>query len=58
MMLEPALLNSLVETGQLARAKRQHLDCCILCGICSYVCPSQLPIAENIRRARMRLEVG
>lgn len=31
-----------------------HLKACIDCGLCTYVCPSQLPLAQTIRRARTR----
>ncbi|MFQ5429673.1 MAG: RnfABCDGE type electron transport complex subunit C [Phycisphaerae bacterium] len=29
---------------------------CLDCGLCTYVCPSQLPLAETIRRTRTRFE--
>lgn len=30
-------------------ARRAGIDACILCGICSLVCPSQLPLVRSIR---------
>jgi Na+-translocating ferredoxin:NAD+ oxidoreductase subunit C len=31
------------------------LDDCIDCGLCDYVCPSQIPLADRFRDARRRL---
>lgn len=31
-----------------------RLQVCVECGLCSYVCPAQLPLAASIRRARTR----
>src|SRR5262249_5786174 len=31
---------------------RDELQACIDCGLCTYVCPSQLPLAADIRNAR------
>ena len=35
-----------------------HLRACVDCGLCSHVCPSQLPLAQSIWRARQRFEGG
>jgi Na+-translocating ferredoxin:NAD+ oxidoreductase subunit C len=34
------------------------LRACVDCGLCSHVCPSQLPLAQSIWRARQRFEGG
>jgi electron transport complex protein RnfC len=46
--LHPVLIFESIEKGDIERAKRLHLDDCIACGICSYVCPSGIPLARNI----------
>ncbi|HWL94265.1 MAG TPA: 4Fe-4S dicluster domain-containing protein [Phycisphaerae bacterium] len=33
-----------------------HLKACIDCGLCTHICPSQLPLAQTIRRTRTRFE--
>ena len=33
-------------------AERAGIEACIECGICSYVCPSKLPLLEGIRKLR------
>ena len=35
-------------------ADRYGIDSCIECGICSYVCPSKLPLLASIREMRRR----
>jgi electron transport complex protein RnfC len=51
--LNPQLL------GKLAAAKRydemvvNHLNDCMLCGCCSYVCPSNIPLSQQFAAARV-----
>jgi Na+-translocating ferredoxin:NAD+ oxidoreductase subunit C len=33
-------------------AEKYGIEACIECGICSYVCPSNLPLLEGIRRLK------
>jgi electron transport complex protein RnfC len=40
---------SVIDAGRLAQ-----LHVCVDCGLCSHVCPAQLPLAAAIRRARTR----
>jgi Na+-translocating ferredoxin:NAD+ oxidoreductase RnfC subunit len=45
----------LLEASQLddrMMALNAGLESCIECGICSYICPSQLPLAMSIRKLR------
>jgi len=32
-----------------------HLDTCMLCGCCSYVCPSKIPLSHIFSVARAKL---
>ncbi len=47
--LDPSAIHAAAERWFLARAERLNADVCIGCGLCSYVCPSSLPLAESIR---------
>jgi len=46
--LYPILIFEAMEKGDIERAKRLHFDDCFGCGICSYVCPSVIPLARAI----------
>jgi electron transport complex protein RnfC len=46
--LYPILIFNAIERGDMKRAKRLYMEDCFACGICSYVCPSGIPLAENI----------
>ena len=56
MRLEPALLLQAIELGQERQLARLHPGACIDCGLCSYVCPSSLPLASSIRDVKNSLE--
>ena len=34
------------------KAKQHHLDDCIECGACAYVCPSNIPLVQYYRYAK------
>jgi len=46
--LYPILIFEAMEKGDIKRAKRLYFDDCFGCGICSYVCPSGIPLARTI----------
>ena len=46
--LHPILIYNALEKGQLEKAEKLYMKDCIACGICSYVCPSGLPLAATI----------
>jgi electron transport complex protein RnfC len=50
--LHPVLIFEAIEKGDIERAKSLHLADCFGCGICSYVCPSGIPLANTICGAR------
>ena len=50
--LHPISIVEAIEKGDIERAKRLHLNDCFGCGICSYVCPSGIPLAHTICGAR------
>src|SRR5262249_52579960 len=46
---------ALLEAAQLQDARMAHrfgLEACIECGLCSYLCPSRLPLLQAIRGLR------
>jgi electron transport complex protein RnfC len=47
--LHPISIVEAIEKGDIERAKRLYMADCFVCGICSYVCPSGIPLAETIR---------
>ena len=46
--LYPIFIFEAMEKGDLEKAKRLYLDDCFRCGLCSYVCPTGIPLAETI----------
>ena len=50
--VQPAALLEAAQRQDLAMAEQYGLPACIECGVCSYVCPSRLPLLESIRRLR------
>ncbi len=52
LLADPERVNGLLEAAQqqdLVMADRFGLNSCIECGICTYVCPSRLPLMGAIR---------
>ena len=52
MSIQPAWLLEASQQEDKHMAFAAGLDFCIECGICSYVCPSQLPLAASIRKLK------
>jgi H+/Na+-translocating ferredoxin:NAD+ oxidoreductase subunit C len=46
MFLDPQYLGSLAQTGRYEDMAGEHLADCMLCGSCSYVCPSNIPLSQ------------
>jgi electron transport complex protein RnfC len=44
--LNPQLLGSLAQVGRYEEMEGSHLADCMLCGACSYVCPSNIPLSQ------------
>ena len=51
--IDPTAMMNLESRPHSYASQRQQLDACIACGLCSHLCPAQLPLAETIRRVRM-----
>lgn len=54
--IQPAGLLEAAQRSNLALARRYGLDACIDCGICTFVCPSNLPLLHGIRVLRLKAE--
>ncbi len=50
--IRPAALLDAAQQEDIYGAQEIGLDACIECGICSYVCPSNLPLLKGIRALR------
>ena len=50
--LNPQLLGSLARTRDYAAMPAAHLWDCMLCGCCSYVCPSNIPLSQMFHASK------
>jgi Na+-translocating ferredoxin:NAD+ oxidoreductase subunit C len=55
MMLNPQLLGELARAGRHEAMAEAHLADCMLCGSCSYVCPSSIPLAQLFQASKVAL---
>jgi electron transport complex protein RnfC len=53
--LNPSLLGSLARAGHYEEMLQFHLMDCMECGSCSYVCPSNIPLVQRFRVAKVLL---
>ena len=42
------------ERSEMLRA--YHIETCMECGTCAYVCPAHIPLTRQIRQGKQRLE--
>jgi electron transport complex protein RnfC len=55
MFLNPSLLGDLANAGRYEEMEGEHLSDCMLCGSCSYVCPSNIPLAQLFQASKTAL---
>jgi electron transport complex protein RnfC len=53
--LNPSLLGQLAQANRLDELEAAHLNDCMLCGSCSYVCPSSIPLAQMFALSKAAL---
>jgi len=53
--VQPANVLDAAQRDDLDVAQRAGVEACIECGICSYVCPSKLPLLQGLRSMRRKL---
>jgi electron transport complex protein RnfC len=53
--LNPAMLADNERVGRYEEMEKMHLFDCMLCGSCSYVCPSKIPLAQMFQASKTAL---
>jgi electron transport complex protein RnfC len=53
--LNPQHLGKLAAAGRYDEMVAHHLNDCMLCGSCSYVCPSNIPLSQQFAAAKVAL---
>jgi len=53
--LNPQLLGSLAQHARYDEMEAAHLWDCMLCGCCSYVCPSNIPLSQLFQASKSQL---
>ncbi len=56
--LNPQLLGQLAMAERYEEMTAHHLMDCMLCGCCSYTCPSNIPLSQLFMLARTALRSG
>ncbi len=54
--LNPQLLGSLAQVGRYEEMEASDLADCMLCGACSYVCPSNIPLSQMFSLGKAALQ--
>ena len=54
--LNPQQLGALAAAGRYDEMVPMHLNDCMLCGCCSYVCPSNIPLSQQFAAAKTALK--
>ncbi len=54
--IDPPHLSQLEALADCDPVQHAHLHACVDCGLCSFVCPAQLPLAETLKRTRARFD--
>lgn len=55
MFLNPSMLGDLARTQRYVEMEEWHLNDCMLCGSCSYVCPSNIPLSQLFQASKLAL---
>ncbi len=50
--LHPIMLYNAITKGEFDKAEKLFFKDCIVCGTCSYICPSHLPLSSTIANAK------
>jgi electron transport complex protein RnfC len=53
--LNPQHLGALALAGRHEEMQAYHLADCMLCGCCSYVCPSNIPLSQLFAASKRQL---
>ena len=55
MHLSPTFIARAVRENNLTRLRKLHVEDCMSCGCCSYVCPANIPLLELVHQAETML---
>jgi Na+-translocating ferredoxin:NAD+ oxidoreductase subunit C len=55
MRLSPSLLAKYSKAGRYEDCAEAYIDACIECGVCTYLCPANIPITQYIKTAKQKL---
>ncbi len=58
MNLNPVFVYRAIRLGERERLPQLHLEDCMECGCCTYVCPSHIPLEELVHQARELVAKG
>ncbi|MCI8422457.1 MAG: electron transport complex subunit RsxC [Lawsonibacter sp.] len=58
MHLAPTFIRRALRRGELDRLPKFHVEDCISCGCCSFICPANIPLVEWMVKARNVVEKG
>lgn len=58
MNLNPVFVYRAVRMGETDRLPKLHLEDCMECGCCTYICPSHIPLVDLVRQAQAILAKG
>ena len=53
--IQPDLLSRYVELGRDDKCRELHVEACLECGLCTYVCLARRPVLQYLRLARSRI---
>lgn len=57
MKLMPMFITQYGNAGDLANSQKYGAKDCILCGCCSFVCPAKIPLVQQIRDSKKKIEL-
>ena len=58
MNLNPAFVYRAMRLGEQERLPHLHLEDCMECGCCTYICPAHIPLEDLVQQARTLLKEG
>lgn len=53
--LSPGFLSRYAEFALHERNRAEHIECCLECGLCGYVCIARRPVLQYIRLSKHKL---
>ena len=53
--LKPQLMGALARVDRFEEMEENNLGDCMLCGCCSFVCPSNMPLSQLFAMSRIQL---